>query len=102
MNQRDVVVYPCLYRGCKRELTGPPWEPRFCSREHAAAAQENVIIRVERNARELAGLFKREGLRFGTMPPEEAVEYLQDTERRIAEVRGLLGPARSALDLPAR
>lgn len=49
---------------------------------------DTLVIRVNRNARELASLIKRGGgLLFGTMPPEEAFDYLHEAERLIAEAR---------------
>ena len=49
-----------------------------------------VIHRLFLNVYELDRLIQRAGgLLFGTMPPKESVEYLQEAERRIAEVRAL-------------
>lgn len=49
---------------------------------------DTLIIRVNRNARELAKLIADGGgLLFGTMPPEEAFDYLHEAERLIAEAR---------------
>jgi hypothetical protein len=49
-----------------------------------------VINRLLLNAHELDRLIQRAGgLLFGTMPPEEAFERLQEAERLIAEVRAL-------------
>jgi hypothetical protein len=49
-----------------------------------------VINRLLFNAHELDRLIQRAGgLLFGTMPPEEAFERLQEAERLIAEVRAL-------------
>lgn len=49
---------------------------------------DTLIIRLNRNARELASLIDRAGgLLFGTMPPEEAFDYLHEAERLVAEAR---------------
>lgn len=60
-------------------------DDRFDPAEYWA---DTLIIRVNRNARELAALTKRAGgLLFGTMPPEDAFDYLHEAERLIAEAR---------------
>lgn len=49
---------------------------------------DTLIIRLDRNARELESLIKRGGgLRYGSMTPDEAFEYLNHAERLIAEAR---------------
>lgn len=49
---------------------------------------DTLIIRLNRNARELASLIsKAGGLLFGTMSPEEAFDYLHEAERLVAEAR---------------
>ncbi len=49
---------------------------------------DTLVIRLNRNARELASLIDRAGgLLFGSMTPEEAFEYLFEAERLIAEAR---------------
>lgn len=58
---------------------------RFDPSEHWA---DTLVIRVNRNARELASLVKRAGgLLFGSMSPSEAHEYLREAEALIADVR---------------
>jgi hypothetical protein len=58
-------------------------EDRF---DPAANWADTIIIRVNNNARELAG-YQRLGLMFGTMTPEQAFGYLEEAERLIADVR---------------
>jgi len=49
---------------------------------------DTLVIRVNRNARELTSLIKRAGgLLFGSMSPSEAHDYLSEAERLIAEAR---------------
>lgn len=65
-----------------RDLTGGD---RFDPAEHWA---DTLIIRVNRNARELQSKIKGAGgLLYGSMSPDEAFQYLHEAEGMIAEAR---------------
>lgn len=48
---------------------------------------DTLIIRANRNLRDLARHIEKWGLVLGSMPEDEAYEYMQETERLAAEVR---------------
>lgn len=56
----------------------------------AADWVDTLVIRVNRNARELSKHVAQKAFVLGSMPLEEAYEYLREAERLIAEVRALV------------
>lgn len=89
---QDVAVERTRAQRSERDITpkaptagalmgGDSWDP-------SESWADTLVIRVNRNARELDGLIKRAGgLLFGSMPAGEAFEYLAEAERLIAEAR---------------
>lgn len=64
-------------------MGGDRWDP-------SESWIDTLVIRVNRNAAEISGHIKKWGLVFGSMPPEEALQWITEAEQKIADVRAAI------------